>query len=378
MTRISYLNTVEFADGAISRIDDVLAETGIRRPLLVTDRGLVVAGLVNQLRASMRRTEPIAVFDATPANPTEEAVGEAATLFRDADCDGVVALGGGSPIDLAKGVALMAAHRPAPLADFAVAAGGLARITAASPPVVAIPTTAGTGSEVGRAALIAMRDGRKLAFISPYLLPRMAICDPTLTAGLPPLLTAATGMDAIAHCIEAFLSPAINPPADAIALDGLRRGLRHIERAVADGKDQAARWQMMMAAFQGGLCFQKGLGAVHGLSHPLGGLRRPVLHHGTLNAVLLPAVLRFNAEAAGDKLDALRRAMDLPPGGDPAAAIAALNRRLGLPAGLAAMGVEAVVLPQIAAAAMADHCTLTNPRPPSRDDYEELLRRSYG
>ncbi len=196
-------------------------------------------------------------------------------------------------------MALLATH-PGPLANYAAILGGVPKITAATAPVVAIPTTAGTGSEVGRAALITLSDGRKLGFISPHLIPKAAICDPELTLGLPPRLTAATGMDAVTHCVETYLSPRFNPPAEAIALDGLARAVGSIERAVADGTDRTARQELMMAALEGGLTFQKGLGAVHALSHPLGGLKEPSLHHGTLNAVLLPAVLRFNEpHAAG-------------------------------------------------------------------------------
>jgi alcohol dehydrogenase class IV len=188
-------------------------------------------------------------------------------------------------------------------------------------------------------------------------------------------------MDAVAHCIETFLSPEINPPADAIALDGLRRAMTYIEIAVGDGGNRDARWQMMMAALQGGLCFQKGLGAVHALSHPLGALREPVLHHGTLNAVLLPPVLRYNAPAVPEKYEALRAAMNISSPGDsttdPAEAIANLNERLGLPMRLGDMGVPEDVLPAIAEAAMADHCTHTNPRAPTAQAYAALLREVY-
>jgi alcohol dehydrogenase class IV len=376
MARISYLTIIEFDHGAIKKLDETLAELRVARPLLVTDRGLVETGLAARVSAAMTAHPPAATFDATPANPTEQAAADAAAIYREADCDGVVALGGGSPIDLAKAAALMASH-PGPLLQYEVGEGGLERITPAVPPVIAVPTTAGTGSEAGRAALIVTDDGRKLAFISPHLLPRRAICDPDLTLELPPGLTAATGMDAVAHCIETFLSPAINPPADAIALDGLRRALAHIEAAVADGGNRDARWQMMMAALQGGLCFQKGLGAVHALSHPLGTLRDPVLHHGTLNAVLLPPVLRYNATAAPEKFAALRDAMDAQPNGDPAEVIADLNQRLGLPLRLSEMGVPEDILPAIAEAGMLDLSTPTNPRAPTAADYEVLLREAY-
>ena len=377
MATINYLSSVEFDFGAVSRLGKLLSAHAITRPLVVTDRGIVGAGIADRVLANLSGIDPPAVFDATPSNPTEEAVSAGVEMYRAAGCDGLVALGGGSPIDLAKIIGLMATH-PGDLAGYSLPEDGTARITDATAPVIAVPTTAGTGSEVGRAALIAMKDGRKIGFISPHLIPKAAICDPELTLGLPPLLTAATGMDALSHCVETFLSPAINPPADAIALDGLRRAVGFIEKAVADGTDREARWQMMMAALEGGLAFQKGLGAVHALSHPLGGLRDPVLHHGTLNAVFLPAVLRFNAEAAGEKYDALRTAMGLAPDGDPAAAVSSLNQRLGLPLTLGAMGVPRSVLPEIAAAAAKDHCTATNPRAASVDDYLALLTECFG
>ncbi len=180
--------------------------------------------------------------------------------------------------------------------------------------MIAIPTTAGTGSEVGRAALVTLADGRKVGLISPHLIPRRALCDPELTLGLPPFLTAATGLDALSHCVETFLSPRINPPAEAIALDGAGRLWRNIERAVADGSDKQARWEMMMGSLEGGLTFQKGLGAIHALSHALGALKEPSLHHGTLNAILLPPVLRFNAPVAAAKYARLAEAIGLLSG----------------------------------------------------------------
>jgi 4-hydroxybutyrate dehydrogenase len=372
MSLITYLTTIRFGFGELSGLSEDLAQLDVRRPLIVADRGVVAAGVLERVIDSAPQLRGSPLFQDTPTNPTEEAVEAAVAVYRQEGCDGVVAVGGGSPIDLAKGVALLATHE-APLERYAAILGGLPRVTSAVAPVVAIPTTAGTGSEVGRAALITLRDGRKLGFISPHLIPRRAICDPDLTMGLPPSMTAATGMDAITHCIETYLSPRDNPPAEAIALDGLRRAALHLERAVADGSDRNARREMMMAALEGGLTFQKGLGAVHSLSHALGGLKELRLHHGTLNAVLLPAVLRFNREAAGAKYEALSRALGLEDGQDIAASIEGLNERLGLPRNLSAMGVERRILRDVAAAAVADHSTATNPRPATQDDFEHLL-----
>lgn len=246
-------------------------------------------------------------------------------------------------------------------------------ITAKVAPIVAIPTTAGTGSEVGRGAIIIFEDGRKIGLISPHLLPKLALCDPELTLGLPPGITAGTGMDAMTHCVETYLSPNINPPADAIALDGARRAARHIVRAVENGQDREARWNMMMAAMEGAMAFQKGLGAVHAMSHPLGSLEELKLHHGTLNAVILPAILRWNDGHVGDKYARLRETMDLPADADLAAYVEALNARIGLPPGLKAMGVPTQVLPRMSEAAIKDHCHLTTPRQPTVAEYQSLF-----
>jgi len=376
MATITYLTTIHFDFGALGLLSAELQRLGVRKPMVVTDKGVAAAGLLSRVMDAMGSADGV-VWDGTPANPTEDAVTAAARVYREAGCDGLVAVGGGSSIDLAKAVGLIVTH-PEPLPQYAAVEGGVARITPRVAPLIAIPTTAGTGSEVGRGSVIVMRDGRKLGLLSPNLLPRVAICDPELTLGLPPQLTAATGMDAIAHCVETFCAPAVNPPAEAIALDGLRRGCAHIERATRDGSDRQARWEMMMAAMEGAMAFQKGLGAVHALSHPLGALRGRSLHHGTLNAVLLPAVLRFNAPAIAAKASTLAQAMGLAPDADPAAFVEDLNRRLGLPAGLAAMGVAREDLPGIADAAMKDHCHATNPRAATRDDYLAILEASFG
>ncbi len=379
MALITYLTRIQFDHGALALLADELKGLGIRRPLIVTDRGVVAAGLVQRVKEALHADMSVSVFDATPANPTEAAARHAVTAYRDGQCDGLIGLGGGSSIDLAKAVAIWATHGGDSLAPYALVEGGLARIRADLAPVVAIPTTAGTGSEVGRGAVIIMEDGRKLGLISPHLVPKLALCDPDLTLGLPPSLTAGTGMDAIAHCIETYLAPAANPPAEAIALDGLTRAWAHLERAVRDGTDRVARWNMMMAAMEGAMAFQKGLGAVHALSHPLGALQAPVLHHGTLNAIFLPPVIRFNAPAVGDKIAKLAAVMGVAPQADAvAAAVAGLNERIGLPGSLSAMGVPKALLPDIAKSALLDHCHATNPRTATRDDYLSILDQAWG
>ncbi|WP_439682574.1 Alcohol dehydrogenase, class IV [Cupriavidus oxalaticus] len=378
MALIHYITQIQIDFGAVALLAQECERIGITRPLVVTDAGVKAAGIVQRVLEQLRPGCEAVIFDGTPSNPTEAAMREAMRLYGEYRCDGIIAVGGGSPIDLAKGVAVCATH-DGPLRQFAAIEGGVARITAATAPVIAIPTTAGTGSEVGRGAVLILDDGRKVGVLSPYLVPRVAICDPELTLGLPPMLTAATGMDAIAHCLETFMAPAFNPPADGIALDGLRRAWLHIERARREPQDRAARLAMMSASMQGALAFQKGLGCVHSLSHALGGLM-PTLHHGTLNAVLLPAVIRFNAEApsmrADDKLARIAQAMGLADADAVAPAITGMNRRLGLPAGLREMGVDAALFPRVIDYALADHCHKTNPREASAEDYLALLEAS--
>ncbi len=375
MALITYLTTIRFGDGVLAELAEDLVALGVTRPLVVTDRGVAAAGLLDRVFAAMPTGAARIVFDRVPSNPTEEAALEALAVFRQERCDGLVAIGGGSPIDLAKAVSILATH-PEPLARYAAIDGGIPLVTASVAPVIAIPTTSGTGSEVGRAALMNLSDGRKVGLISPHLIPKRAICDPSLTHGLPPFLTAATGMDALSHCIETFLSPRFNPPADAIALDGAGRIMRNLEQAVANGADAEARSELMMGALQGGMCFQKGLGGVHGLSHALGSLKEPSLHHGTLNAVLLPPVLAFNAASAPDKYRRLAVAMGLPPDADLAAAIRDLNARIGLPASLGALKVPTSVVDDMAAKAERDHSTPTNPRPIAAADYAAIMRES--
>lgn len=375
MALINYITQIQIDFGAIALLPQECERIGIARPLVVTDAGVKAAGILERVLAQLPAGIQAIVFDGTPSNPTERAMREAVALYIEHRCDGIIAVGGGSPIDLAKGVAVCATHL-GPLKTFAAIEGGVARITAATAPLIAVPTTAGTGSEVGRGAVLILDDGRKVGVLSPYLVPRVAICDPDLTFGLPPRLTAATGMDAIAHCIETFLAPAFNPPADGIALDGLRRAWLHIETATASPQDRSARLNMMSASMQGALAFQKGLGCVHSLSHSLGGIN-PLLHHGTLNAILLPTVIRFNASAPSvrdeQRLERMAQAMQLDGPEAIGSAIVAMNQQLGLPNGLAALGVTSALFPRIIEGALADHCHKTNPRIASAEEYAAML-----
>jgi len=387
MPQIFYLTHVSIESGALSQLPSECARVGIRRPLIVTDVGIRAAGLMDKLVdvLASAKLESTTVYDATPANPTEAAVREAAALVKQNQCDGLIAFGGGSSMDCAKGVAIVATHE-GPMTRYATIEGGSPRISERVLPLIAIPTTAGTGSEVARGAIVIVDDGRKLGFHSWNLVPKAAILDPDLTLGLPPLLTAATGMDAIAHCMETFMAPAFNPPADGIGLDGLTRAWSHIESATRDGSNAEARLQMMSASMQGAMAFQKGLGCVHSLSHATGAVDH-ALHHGTLNAIYLPAVVRFNAQAESivreRRMQRMAQAMGLTAPDDAASAAEAIaqaitqrNQQLGLPSGLAALGLSSDHFDHIIQGALADHSHKTNPRLASADDYRHMLQES--
>lgn len=371
MPTISYLTRIEFDNGALALLPDIMADLQLSRPMIVTDEGIRAAGILAKLTDLLPDQDAVPVFDRTPPNPTEKAAREALAVYSENECYGLIAIGGGSAIDLAKAISLQATH-DGPMAQYAAIEGGVQRIGKVDP-VIAIPTTAGTGSEVGRAALITLEDGRKLGFISPHLIPSVAVCDPELTLGLPPGLSAATGLDAISHCIETFLSPRINPVADAIALDGLQRLVSNIEPAFRQPENLSARWEMMMGALQGGLTFQKGLGAIHALSHPLGALSRVSLHHGTLNAILLPHVLEWNKPACADKYARMRSVLGLAENADLSAYFADLNERVALPSTLGAIGVERNDLDPVSEAAVKDHSSATNPRTTTQADYLALM-----
>lgn len=384
MSQIRYLNIVEIGSGSLKVLADGCVEIGIKKPLIITDKGVRGVGLVDKVLDSLGDLD-VSVFDGTPPNPTEASVKAALELYKAQGCDGLIAVGGGSSIDCAKGVSIAATHS-GEFSQYATIEGGSPKITDAVVPLIAIPTTAGTGSEVARGAVIIVEDGRKLGFHSWNLVPKLAILDPEVTKDLPPLLTAATGMDAIAHCIETYLGSAFNPPADGIALDGLERGWKNILIATRDGQNLDARLQMLSASMQGALAFQKGLGCVHSISHSMGGVY-PNLHHGTLNALLLPAVIRFNSEEQsvieGKKLEKIVATIGLGNASNAQDAanklsesIRKMNSDLGLPAGLTELGVETSSFERIIDGAMLDHCHLTNPRLATRNDYEKMLIES--
>ena len=333
---------------------------------MVTDRGVAAAGLLDTV---LGRSRSAVVFDGVEANPTEANCLAGLAVCRARGCDGLVALGGGSPIDTCKAIRLLATHGGS-LADYDITAGGSTRITANLPPMLAVPTTAGTGSEAGRGSLIQLpQTVRKTAIISPYLLPSVAICDPELTLGLPPLLTAGTGMDALTHAIESYISKTFHPICDGIALEGLKHISKGLEASVRNGADLAARTELMLGALLAGISFHKGLGAVHALSHSLGSEGR--VHHGTLNAILLPHVLRFNRPGCDARLAELAARMGVGRAEDAPGHLITLTElllaRLGLPRRLAELGeLDPNLIPRYAERALRDHCLATNPRTASQ------------
>ena len=371
--QLRYFNQPHFENGSLKLISQVLKEQGISRPLICTDPGLVAIGMTDKIRNLLSNELSPTFYTETPANPTEQGVNDALELYKQNNCDGVVGFGGGSSMDLAKAVALMANHE-GNVVDYSVNEGGTGKIQE-TVPTVAIPTTSGTGSEVSLGAVIIMNDGRKLILASNHLVPNAAICDPELTLGLPPVLTAGAGMDALTHCIEAILSPMDDPPAEAIGLDGVERIIRKesLIRACEDGQDKDARWNMMMASTEGAMAFSKGLGAVHSMSHAVGADQELRLHHGTLNGVILPTILRFNKDHVGDKYARISRAMGKDESTDLADEIEKLNEKIGLPSGLAAMGVTEDMIPGLVAHSMTDPSNMTTPRLPSQDEWEKLF-----
>jgi len=374
MATLTYLTTTHFDFGTLEMLPKTLQQNGITKPLIATDAGLVAVGVVQTVLDAIGPDFAPVVYDGTPGNPTEEAVKDALEIYTANGCDGIVALGGGSSMDLGKAVGLLAVSG-GPLEQYDPLVGG-AKLIKGVAPLIAVPTTSGTGSEVSVGFVIILEDGRKMTFASPLFIPKVAICDPELTMGLPPMMTAATGMDAITHCIEAFLTPAVNPPAEGVALDGLRRGWEWLPRAVKDGSDRDARWHMMMCSTEGALAFVKGLGAVHAMSHAAGRIRRLNLHHGTLNAVFLPTVLRFNESVCEEKYVRLREAIGLAPGGDLAAAIEGLNQEIGIPSGLTEMGIEESDIAEMVEYAMKDLSARSTPRKASAEEYEAMIRES--
>jgi len=373
MIKSYFVTPVRFDFGAVALLPKELKTLDIRRPLLVTDPGMVATGTAARVLALM--PEGSAMFSELPGNPTAEDVAAAVAAYRTGSHDGLVALGGGSAIDCAKGAAVMATH-PGELRDYdimkVIRREGRV-ITPAAAPIVAIPTSAGTGSEVTTIAVLSVGPGEKIVLISNNLLPRITLADPELTLTLPRALTAGTGMDALSHCLEAYFSSNENPPVKAVALDGIARIVANTRTACNEPQNRAARWEMMMGALEGGMTMLNGCGAMHAMAHAIGGRHELNLHHGTLNAVLMPVVLEHNRPHCAALFARLEKALELPAGTSFVDVVRGLNAELGIPRGLGAMGVTAAMIPALAEAAVRDVNTLTNPVRIDAAGYERLL-----
>ena len=371
--QLNFFNKPHFDNGSLKKISEVLKAHGIKKPLICTDPGLASIGMTDKIRNLLSNELSPTFYEETPANPTEKAVDEALEAYKTNDCDGVIGFGGGSSMDLGKAVALMANHE-GNVVDYSLNEGGFTKIKK-TVPMIAIPTTSGTGSEVSVGSVIIMNDGRKLILASEHLRPDAAICDPELTVGLPPILTAGAGMDALTHCIEAIMSPINDPPAEAVGLDGIEKIVREesLINACKDGQDLDARWNMMMASTEGAMAFSKGLGAVHSMSHAIGANQELRLHHGTLNGVILPTVIRFNKDHVGDKLPRILKAMGKSESADLADEIEKFNEKISLPNGLKEMGVTEEMIPELVGHSITDPSNVTTPKLPSPEEWEQLF-----
>jgi 4-hydroxybutyrate dehydrogenase len=360
VSTFSFPTTILFGPGAVDRLTEELTKRGVSHPLLVTDAGLVHTPLFERVA----RLAPAAtVFSAVDPNPTEQNVLDGVAAYNHARCNGIIGLGGGSPIDAAKAIRLKVTH-DMPLAAYDDLLDGAQHISANMPPYIAIATTSGTGSEVSRSTVITIAaTNRKTVVFSPHLIPTLAIGDPELTLDLPPRLTAGTGMDAFTHNVEAYISKGYHPVCDAIAIAGARIVWENLPRVMANPQDLEARSEMMMASMMGAIAFQKGLGATHSLAHPLSS--DCGMHHGTANAVMLPFVLEFNRSAVSARLEELAKQFD---GGEIAASVRELNRRAGIAPRLRDYGVTEAALPGLADKAIQDGCHQLNPRACTRDD----------
>ena len=374
----NYPTSIRFGAGRIGELPDACRELGIRRPLIVTDHGIAKMPMVDEILA-LQEDGGVAsgLFFDVAGNPTGEHVEAGVSALRERDHDGVVALGGGSALDVGKAVALMA-HQSRPLWDFEDAGDNWKRVDPAGMvPVVAVPTTSGTGSEVGRCSVIVnSSEKRKVLIFHPGVMPEKVICDPILSAGLPPALTAAVGMDALSHNLEAFCAPGFHPMADGIGLEGMRLVHEFLERAVENGLDIAARSGMMLASTMGATAFQKGLGAMHAMSHPIGGVIGA--HHGLTNAVVMPYVLKFNESAIAGKMDTLSAYLGLSKQGTSGVIdwVLGLRERLGIPHTLQDLGVTSEGIPLLAEMAVVDPTAGGNPIAATRSDYEALFHAS--
>jgi alcohol dehydrogenase class IV len=377
LTSFSFPTTIRFGVGSRRLLVDELAALGARRPLFVTDQGVSGLGFFGDLvTAADEAGLACAVFDGVWGNPVVSQVLAGVDVYAAHDADMVVAVGGGAAVDVAKAVALMATH-DGELFDYEDEVPGARPVTTATAPIIAVPTTAGTGSEVGRSAVIGDDDTHvKRIVFGPPLLPRVVLADPEVTVGLPAPITAATGMDALTHNVEAYLARNWHPMCDGIALEGLRLVAANLARAVDVPDDLDARGGMLMGSMMGAVAFQKGLGVVHSCAHALGTVAD--VHHGLANAVMIDTALAFNVASVPERFDTMAAVVGCAPGADGFLNwLAELKATVGIPADLTALGVDAALGDRLVEVAVADACHANNPRPVGRSDFADLFGRAF-
>ena len=375
IVRFSFPTTIHFGPGARNLVAAHVSELGLRRPLVVTDRGLAALPLLPDFLRLLDGGLEVGVYAGVHGNPTASQVRDGVKSYHDHRADCVIGLGGGAALDIAKVVAAMAVH-DGDVIEYAWDHPQVRSLTNDLPPVFALPTTSGTGSEVGRSSVVSEDESHiKRVIFSPKLLAREVFADPELTLGLPPAVTAATGMDALTHNIESYLSPAYHPLCDGIALEGVRIAARALPVAVRDGRNLQARGDMMMASMMGAIAFQKDLGAVHSCAHALGAVCD--LHHGLANALMLEPVMRFNAEAVPEKFAELAHAAGLVQAGEFVPWLGRLKREIGIAPSLAAAGVRRSQFGRLVGLAVKDVCHQTNPRPCTPADFENFFEQAY-
>ena len=375
ITRFSFPTTIHFGPGARKLVGVHLRELGLRRPLIVTDRGLATLPVLPEFMQHLNTGLDSGVYSGVHGNPTASQVAQGVAAYKAHRADCVIGFGGGAALDIAKVIAAMAVH-DGDVIEYAWDHPQVKPLVNPLPPFFALPTTSGTGSEVGRSSVVSEEDTHvKRVIFSPKLLAREVFADPELTFGLPPAVTAATGMDALTHNVESYLSPAYHPLCDGIALEGVRIAARALPLAVRDGRNLQARADMMMASMMGAIAFQKDLGAVHSCAHALGAVCD--LHHGLANALMLEPVMRFNLEAAPAKFAELAHVAGLAQAGDFIPWLARLKQEVGIPPSLAAAGVKREQFSRLVDLAVKDVCHQTNPRPCTPADFERFFEQAY-
>jgi len=374
ISRFSFPTDIQFGPGASRLVGDHLRERGFRRPIVVTDRGIAALPVLKNFVANLGAGLNAHLFAGVHGNPTASQAMQGRDAFRAHQADCVIGIGGGAALDVAKVVAMMAVH-DGDVIEYAWDHPHVRPITRELPYIVAVPTTSGTGSEVGRSSVVSDDTSHiKQVIFSPKLLAKAVFADPELTIDLPPAVTAATGMDALTHNIESYLSPAFHPLCDGIALEGVRIAARALPTAVKDGRDLAARADMMMASMMGAIAFQKDLGAVHSCAHALGAVCD--LHHGLANALMLEPVMRFNLDIAHAKFSELAHVVGAGGAENFVPWLMLLKREIGIAPSLSAVGVQRTQIPALVNIAEKDICHQTNPRPCTRDDFTRFFEQA--